>query len=895
MAKTLIITEKKSVADDFARVLGHTGSGSGKEGRTFKSSDLSYESEDLIIAWASGHLLVLQEPGLYDKAWKFWSLRNLPIIPKKFVHIPRGEDAKAKKMLANLVKHIRRDDVDKVINGCDAGREGELIFSLIMDHARSKRPANKADKPVQRLWLQSMTTGSIQESFKDLRPDDETGHLRDAAYSRDQADWLVGMNGTRALTKRFLGGKNRVSLAVGRVKTPTLAFLVDREREIDNFNPIPYWELHASFSVDSKSSANVKDHYESRWFGKDADGKTIDRILDRKDADDILERISKATGTAEDTIRKSREKAPQLFDLTTLQRRASSAFGFTLKRTLSIAQSLYEKKKAITYPRTSSRYLPDDYREEVPKLIKALSTGEYASLARAVPNPNNPDSEKPGQVFDDKKVSDHFALIPTGEVPTSLRADEKKLYDLIVRRFFATFLPSAQRETTTRKTTIGDETFKSTARKLIVPGWRLAEPIAADDAPFPELQDDGQVLCFETDLIDKATSPPSRYTDGTLVGEMETCGKHVEDEEEAEALKEIGIGTPATRAAIVEDLIFKRLSRREGRSLVPTALGGTLIRVVRNLQIDQLAKPDMTGTWERRLRLITDGKYDTQQFRNEIKESVEEMVSKIQNADNGSAVFEEDHPEKLYCPKCKKPIEEKAYSYFCEDQEECGVRIHKDAGGKHLFPEILAQLIANMHEEDPFIGPFTGFERPKAPCFMKITDDGMVVLKPDGDIEFESFETKPEEQIADGVVMGVCPQCQKNVESLGSGYKCSGCKFRLSKKLLFRELPPAQVKKLLTGEPEAETELIEGFISKRGRPFNAQLHFDEKGSLKWKFPPRPKKAAKKKAKKTAKKKAKKKIVKKKVVAKKTGVKKKAATKKAAKKTTTKKKADKKSE
>ncbi len=883
MAKTLIITEKKSVADDFARVLGHTGSGGGKEGRSFKSEELLYESEDLIIAWASGHLLVLQEPGLYDKAWKFWSLRNLPIIPESFVHIPRGEDAKAKKMLANLVKQIRRDDVDKVINGCDAGREGELIFHLIMDHARTKKPFKKADKPIERLWLQSMTTGSIQESFKDLRPDIELCHLKEAAYTRDQADWLVGMNGTRALTKRFLGGKNRVSLAVGRVKTPTLAFLVDREREIDNFTPVPYWELHATFDVNPNGGSEASGLYESRWFGKGEDGKTIDRILNRDQADDILKRITDKEGIVEDSVRKSKEKPPQLFDLTTLQRRASSAFGFTLKRTLSIAQSLYEKKKAITYPRTSSRYLPDDYRAEVPKLIDALAQGDYALIASKVPNRNNPDGERPGQVFDDKKVSDHFALIPTGEIPTSLRSDEKKLYDLIVRRFLATFMPSAQRETTTRKTLVDGETFKSTARKLIVPGWRIAEPIAADDSPFPEIGSDKRVLCTATDLIDKATSPPSRYTDGTLVGEMETCGKHVEDEEEAEALKEIGIGTPATRAAIVEDLIYKRLSRREGRSLVPTALGATLVRVVRNLELENLAKPDMTGTWERRLRQITDGEYDAQAFRAEIKSSVEEMVAKVQNADNGSGVFAVDHPEPLTCPKCSKPLEEKAYSYFCEDQDECGVRIHKDAGGKHLFPEILYQLIVMKDEEDPFIGPFTGFERPKAPCFMKITNDGQVILKPDGDIEFESSETKPEEQVEDGVVMGKCPQCQENVESLGSGYKCTKCKFRLSKKLLFRELPPAQVKKLLAG-PEGETDLIEGFISKRGRPFNAQLFFDEKGSLKWKFPPRPKKAAKKKKKKAkAKKKAKKKITKKKVVTKKTA-KKKAAKKKVAKKT-----------
>ncbi len=877
MSKTLVITEKKSVADDFARVLGRVGRAGSGEGRTFDKHEAHYESEDLIIAWASGHLMELQEPGAYDKDWKFWQLRKLPIIPDRFVHVPRSRDARSKKLLDNLVKLIRRQDVEAVVNACDAGREGELIFNLIMDHARSGRNKAKADKPVQRLWLQSMTADSIRDAFKNLKDAEELEPLRDAAYSRDQADWLVGMNGTRALTKRFLGHGTRVSLAVGRVKTPTLAFLVDREREIDSFIPVPYWQVSGTFAADLDGPVEGRT-WEAWWTGKNAKGKTTDRILEAKAAEALVQKVKGKVGEAKDTRRTTREKPPQLFDLTSLQRRASSLYGFTLKRTLSLAQALYEKKKAITYPRTGSKYLPKDYQTEVPAIMEKLaSTDDWGALVRKVPQRNAPRPERPGAVFDDAKVSDHFALIPTGEIPKSLRDDEKKIYDLIVRRFLAAFMPSAVRETTTRVVTVEGETFKATARRLVEAGWRAAEPIAKDDPPFPELNPQQQALCADVELVEKATSPPSRYTDGTLVGEMETCGKHVENEEEAEALAEIGIGTPATRAAIVEDLVSKRLARREGRTLIPTALGGTLVRLVRNLNLGALAKPDMTGLWEQRLNQITEGTYDAKSFRKEIIRLVEDMVEQVKAAEDAPTVFAVDHPDEgLHCPKCGKPMIEKAYSYFCSDQDDCGVLIHKDVGGKHLFPEILARLI-DASKKDESVGPFTGFERPRAPCKLKLRpDDGRILLEPEGDVDFDQPGLEPVEDVPDGTVMGHCPVCGADVVAQGSGYICSkregGCKFRLSKKLLFRDLPPDQVKKVLAG-PGAETDLIQGFISRRGRPFAAQLYFDEKGSLKWKFPPRPAKKKTTTKKTTKKKTAKKKTAKKKTTKKKTTTKK----------------------
>ena len=883
MGKTLIITEKKSVADDFARVLGGGKPGAKKSegtGRHFAAKDLYYESDDLIVAWASGHLLELQDPGSYDKDWKFWRLDKLPIIPKHFEHTPRDDD-KNTKLLKNLVQLINRDDVVELVNGCDAGREGELIFNLILDHAladggkaKKKAVGGSAvlDKPVKRLWLQSMTADAIRQSFAKLAPAATFKNLRDAAYTRDQADWLVGMNGTRAFTKRFLGGAVKQSLAVGRVKTPTLAFLVDREREIDNFIPVPYFEIDAHFQV-----PNGK--YEGRWSGKDAEGRATDRILDRKIAEAIVEKVRGKSGIAVDTVRRNTEKPPRLFDLTSLQRRASGAFGYTLKRTLSIVQTLYEAKKAVTYPRTSSSYLPNDYKGEVGNIMQKLARGGYQTLVSYVPNNQKPMPEVPNLVFDDAKVTDHFAIIPTGEVPTTLKPDERNLYEMIVRRFLAAFMPSAERESFTRTTTVEQEIFKTTSRRLVVPGWRLVEPTPEDDTAFPDLPKDGKADCTETELLEKATTPPSRFTDGSLVGEMETCGKHVEDEDEAEALKDIGIGTPATRASIVEDLIYKGLARRDGRSLVPTALGSTLVRLVRNLKLEALAKPDLTGQWEHRLKMITDGEYDAVTFQREIIKMVEEMVAVVKSTDDAGAVFAADHPDgRLKCQRCGTKIVEKAYSYFCGDTEKCGLKYDKNVGGKHVFPEILKRLFDAKGES---VGPFTGFERPKAPCKMKLSPDGSISQEIVGKVEEGDEEglglSPKEEHVPDGVVMGKCPKCQSPVKSEGAGYKCSGedCNFRLSKKLLFRELPPAEVRTLLSG-PNSVSGLIEKFISRRGRPFSAHLFFDEKGSLKWKFPERPKKEkkpeeggdaapadgaapAKKAAKKSAKKAAKKKV------------------------------------
>ncbi len=843
--KTLVITEKKSVADDFAKVLG----GFQKKG------DLAYEREDLVISWASGHLLELQDPSTYDPKFKRWALGDLPILPERFTRAPRETTGKSSELLKNLTKQIRRTDVAKIINACDAGREGELIFNLILEHASEEAAVKK--KGVERLWLQSMTANAIRNAFDSLKDAKDYRNLRDAAYSRDEADWMVGMNGTRAFTKKFMG-RAKQFFAVGRVKTPTLAFLVDREREIDRFKTTPYFQIDATFDTGNGV-------YSGRWNGPDEDGKKNDRTKTRALADKILARVGKNAGLATERHTTRTEVPPLLFDLTSLQREASSRFGYTLDRTLSLAQSLYEAKKAITYPRTSSRYLPSDYAPEIPKTVGLLAQGDFgATVARAATEVGGFANLKPAvrnRVFNDAKVSDHFALIPTGENPGQLRDDERKIYELILRRFLAVFLPSAEWDQVARDTVVNGELFATRDRRLRVAGWRAVEPLP-EQKDLPALPPDGKVATIETNLLEKETQPPSRYTDGTLVKAMETAGKEVQapegedspdalDDEALEALKEKGLGTPATRAAIVKDLIDKRLSRRAGRTILPTPLGCTLVRLVRNLDLGVLAKPDLTGNWEYRLAQMAEGHYSRKEWDKATRELVADMVKAIKDKEGGNEeIFAVDHPkEPLICPTCKSKLIEKTFSFLCST-EGCETNFSKDQKGKYLFPETLLTIL-----KDGKVGPLSGFEGTRAP--------GEFRLAPTGEIEIHLSEVGADaagegevddggpvrEEIADGTLMGTCPKCKSPVKRDGKGYRCDKniprakdkeCDFRLAERIKYRYLPADQIRKMLSGQ---KTDELFGFVSMRGKKFKASLHY-ENGELKWEFPPRAPKAPK---------------------------------------------------
>lgn len=852
--KTLVVTEKKSVADDFAKTLGG-----------FQTKPAHYERDDMIIAWASGHLLELQDPSAYDPKLKRWALADLPIIPEDFARVPRDGQGRSKELLERLVKLMRKEQVGTIVNACDAGREGELIFNLVLDHARAR------DKTVKRLWLQSMTRDAIRKAFNELKDAEAFRPLREAAYARDEADWLVGMNGTRAFTKKFMG-RAKQFFAVGRVKTPTLAFLVDREREIDAFLPVPYFQIEATFETGRGS-------YTGRWHGKDEAGKRSDRLARKETAETIVQRVAGKPGVATEKHTKRTEAPPLLYDLTSLQRDASSRYGYTLDRTLSIVQSLYEARKAVTYPRTSSRYLPSDYATEIPKIMGALKGGEFGHVAaRAFAEGGGAGGLQPAKrdrVFNDAKVSDHFALIPTGENPKNLRDAEARIYEMILRRFFAVFLPAAVWENVQRQTLVEGETFLTSSRRLAVAGWRAVEPVP-DHGDLPVLKPDGAVETQGVDLIEKETQPPPRFSDGTLVKAMETAGQDVAhpggeedtatalDEEALENLKEKGIGTPATRASIVEDLIRKRLARRQGRTILPTPLGCTLVRLVRNLDLGVLAKPDLTGMWEYRLAQMAEGRYARKDWDAATREMVREMVTGVRERKGGNEeIFAVDHPEdgSLKSPATGAPLIEKTFSYMSSDPSE-DLNISKDQRGKYLFPETLARLLREGRA-----GPLTGFEGTRAPGMLKLAKDGTVEIEltplPSGDDdepESDAAENQREE-IPDGTVMGKCPKCGGTVTREGSGYRCEKniprkkdkeCDFRLADRIKYRYLPASQVRKMLSGE---KTDELFGFVSMRGKKFKASLYY-EGGELKWEFPPkkpRAAKAAKKAPRKAAKK------------------------------------------
>lgn len=854
MGKTLVLTEKKSVAEDFARVL-----------KGFHKEELSFERPDLVIAWASGHLLELKSPDAYDEKWKRWSLADLPILPRKFEHEPRRGEKRSAALLKHLVHQMKRKDITEVVNACDAGREGELIFNLILDHAQVR-----GKKPILRFWLQSMTTRAIEEAFAELREvlsgldhhftqarrgkggivfqAEEVARLADAAYARDEADWLVGMNGTRALTRKFMG-KARQFFAVGRVKTPTLAFLVDRERDIDAFVPVPYYQLDATFVFPGGQ-------YVGRWYGTAEDGKKSDRLATREAALAIQDKAAGRSGRAEDRETRKNEIPPLLYDLTTLQREASQRFGYTLDRTLAIAQSLYENRKAITYPRTSSRFLPSDYAGEISNLVLALQRGPLAQAAALVPPDAQPEIRP--RVFNDAKVSDHFALIPTGENPHNMRDDEMRIYEMIVRRFLAAFLPSAEWLNITRETLVEGEMFQTKGRRLVRgrEGWRAVEP-ASEDEPLPALPADGIVSAESVELLAKETQPPARYTDGTLVKAMESAGQDVEhgddlDEETIEEIKEKGIGTPATRAAIVNDLIEKGLARRERRTILPTPLGCTLVRLVRNLSLDALAKPDLTGEWEYRLAQIIQGGFSREQFKQAMKRLVQEIVDAVRLHEGGNEmIFARDHGGPLIFKPRGEALMEKTFSYLSADSS---INISKDQKGKYLFPETLRRLLDKGE-----VGPLTGFQGTRAPGFLRLSPDGEITVEmapASGEDEAQGLDTQAagpqRESVPDGLVVGVCPKCGGPVERQGTGYRClkniprakdKECDFRLAEKIKYRYLPLEQIKKLLAG-PGGKTDFLFGFISMNGKKFQASLSYSEKGDLQWEFPPRaPRKTA----------------------------------------------------
>src|SRR5438876_160966 len=855
MSKFLIITEKPSVASDIAKALGG-----------FKKGKDYYENEKYLISWAVGHLFTLAVPASMKEQDK-WDMKKLPIMPMEFELHPAEKMSGRVNVLRKLIKD---KNVSEIINACDAGREGELIFRYIIQYAGAK-------KPIKRLWLQSMTPEAIREGFARLRSDAEMQPLASAARSRNEADWLVGINATRAFTLRLSGGRGSTVTSLGRVQTPTLAIIVDRESKIQEFKPRELHEIIGTFRP-----AVAGGEYAGRWFDeafkKDEDEtERTKRLLARLQLNlpDAEQRLDSANGSlwdehraaprlwhgaiAEAVQRKcsgkhgiveleekkpSTQVAPQLYDLTTLQREANNRFGFSAKRTLQIAQALYEKYKAITYPRTDSRALPEDYPPTVRSTLGRIDPA-IAGFAQRVLDNNWVKPNK--RIFNDAKVSDHFAIIPTGTLPRSLDNHERALFDMVTKRFVAVFFPPAQYENTTRITRVEGEPFKTEGKILVAPGWlEVYGREAAGEKPeenLPAVVRGERVQTVRIEIKTEQTRPPVRYNEGTILSAMEAAGKLVEDEELRDAMKEKGLGTPATRASIIETLISAHYLVRQGKELQPTPKAIQTITLLKNA-VPELTSPELTGEWEFRLHEIEHRKLTRDAFMRDIRELTNDIVGKAKHFHPDEHMPDTEPFGK--CPKCGGGVFEFGMSYVCENSvgpvKSCDFRSGKVILQRAIEREQMNKLLATGRTD--LLQRFISRKGRPFKAFLVLTD------KKDVGFEFEKREPKskgerkpriaaPKIDFTGKQSVGECPKCSGKIFETETSYICersqadrTPCKFKLSKTILGRDIPKEQAEKLLT---TGKTDLLEGFISKRGRPFAAYLKLED-GKVGFEFP-----------------------------------------------------------
>ena len=820
MSKTLIIAEKPSVALDISRALGG-----------FKRHEDHFESDRYVLSSAVGHLLEICPPEGFEAARGRWTFAHLPVIPPHFDLKPIE---KSEKRLRQLAKLIKRKDVDGLINACDAGREGELIFRYLVRHCQ-------ACQPIQRLWLQSMTPAAIREGFGHLRTDEEMRPLADAAVCRSEADWLVGINGTRCMTafNSKQGGFNKTT--VGRVQTPTLAILVEREERIRRFVPRTYWELHARFTC-------AAGEYAGRWFdeqfarpgaGKEGDeALRAERLWDLAKAEAIRDRCRGQPGVVTEETKPATQLSPLLFDLTTLQREANRRFGFPARRTLQLAQSLYERYKVLTYPRTDSRALPEDYLGTVQEVLASMSPVPYEPFAANILRQGWVRPNK--RIFNNAKVSDHFAIIPTNIAPAGLSEAEQKLYDLVTRRFLAVFYPAAEYLLTTRITRVAGEPFKSEGRVLVKAGWLEVygrEVEAEGDAEARSLvpvQPEERVHTEDVELRQAQTKPPPRFTEATLLGAMEGAGRLVEDDDLREAMAEKGLGTPATRAAIIEGLIEEEYVHRAGSELQPTAKAFMLLALLRGLGVEELTKPELTGEWEYQLKQMEHNRLSRPAFMKEIAAMTRHIVERAKSFE-GDEVPGDFGDLTAPCPKCGGLVKENYRRFQCQ---RCDFSLPTFLSGRLMEPAEVEVLIRELS-----LGPLQGFRSRRGFPF-----SASLKLSPDHKLEFGFANEREEHErgvpaldFAAQTPLGTCPKCGARVFDGGSAYVCEhaaqgrACAFRAAKVILQQPVEPAQMTKLLA---EGRTDLLTGFVSKRnGRKFEAFLVAKE-GQVRFEFPPR---------------------------------------------------------
>ena len=852
VGKTLVIAEKPSVAQDIVRALTPLA---GK----FEKHDEYFESDTYVVSSAVGHLVEIQAPEAFDVKRGKWSFANLPVIPPHFDLKPVD---KTKTRLNAVVKLAKRKDVDKLVNACDAGREGELIFRLIEQYAGGAKPLGK---PVSRLWLQSMTPQAIRDGFGALRTNAQMQPLADAARCRSEADWLVGINGTRAMTAFNSRDGGFFLTTVGRVQTPTLSVVVEREEQIRKFISRDYFEIHATFAAAGE--------YGAKWFDplhkKDPDDaeKKADRVWSLEKAQAIADAARGQSASVTEESKPTTQASPLLFDLTSLQREANGKFGYSAKTTLQIAQSLYERHKALTYPRTDSRALPEDYVPVVKETLEMLADSEMRHLAPFARTALNNNYLKPTKrVFDNSKVSDHFAIIPTLQAPSGLSEAEQKVYDLVVRRFMAVFFPSAQYQVTTRVSTVtqgaSSYAFKTEGKVLVNPGWlAIYGKEAANEVEDAKDGDKGQSLVpvapnekVRTEAADPKglkTRPPARYSEATLLGAMEGAGKTVEDDELREAMQEKGLGTPATRSSIIEGLIAEKYMLREGRELIPTAKAFQLMTLLRGLGAEELSKAELTGEWEYKLALMEQGKLKREVFMAEIAAMTERLVKKAKEYDRDT--IPGDYATLAApCPNCGGIVKENYRRYTCTGKtaaaEGCGFSFGKTPAGRTFELAEVEQFLT-----DKKIGPLDGFRSKAGWPFT-----AEMVIKFDEEtknfkLEFDFGDDKAGEESGEIIdfsaktALGVCPKCGGSVFEHGKNYVCErtvptlaqptpNCDFKSGQIILQQPIAREQMEKLLA---TGKTDLLDKFVSMRTRrAFKAMLAWDpEAGKVNFEFAP----------------------------------------------------------
>ncbi len=816
MSKALIIAEKPSVASDIAKAIGGFK-------KVAAGDESFYESDAYVLSSAVGHLVELCLPGELDKKKGKWSFANLPVIPEEFALKPIERSEGRLRLLKKLMK---RDDVTSLINACDAGREGELIFRYIVKLANCK-------KPIERLWLQSMTPAAIRDGFAHLRPGTELEPLASAAVCRSESDWLVGINGTRALTAFNSRNGGFQLTPVGRVQTPTLAIVVERDQKIKTFVPKGYWEIHATFGAKAGT-------YPGRWFkeGFSKDEANPDakpeRLWTAAEAQAIEEKCRGKNGIVTEEKKPATQMSPLLYDLTTLQKEANGRLGLSAKRTLQIAQRLYEHHKVLTYPRTDSRALPEDYIDTVKQVLRNLQSSHLGTFASKILQEGWVKPTK--RVFNNAKVSDHFAITPTLESPDKLDDIERKVYDMVAKRFLSVFYPAAQFEVTTRITRVEGEPFKTEGKILISAGWMEIyghEERDADEQPaLVPVQENESVKTEEIEVKSLETRPPARYTEATLLSAMEGAGKLIDDEELRDAMAAKGLGTPATRAATIEGLLSEEYLRREGREISSTPKALALMELLQAVDIPALASPEMTGEWEYKLKQMERGELLRSRFMEEIVGLTQTIVEKAKNFDESGV---QAKPLGFNAPN-GHPMVETLRNYQTDD---ASITLRKVIAGRLLEPLEAKELL-----EKRLIGPLQGF-RSKAgwpfAAALKLNDAG--------ETEFV-FDNAPVN--ADGTTLdintqepiGICPVCGGRVFETMMAYACENtfgdaptCKMKIGKKILMQEIDRTQVAKLLT---DKKTDLLRGFVSMRTRrKFSAYLVMGADGKTTFEFEPRP--------------------------------------------------------